>query len=217
MPGRWQYLYHEIIEPEQKIRSPVEVRAGARCRWWPKCRASDLDTRESWPASCAFFQLVFAAGSQIYTVRTAARIATLKPRHVRVKGDVVEFNFQGKRRIPQHRELKDRQVTKVVRQLLKYPAAEVFKFRNEDGQFVDVKRRHINQHIKQVMGESFSAKDFRTWAGTLICACALANSAEDCRKARGQTKDRASNQRDGRRPGNTPAGRSYIYPHILES
>src|SRR5205085_7654611 len=101
-------------------------------------------------------------------------LATLRRKHVTIKGSLVIFDFPGKSGIKQQRMLDDRQVAHIIRQLMNLPGYEVFKFYNEDGQIVDVKRRHINQYIKEVMGAHFSAKDFRTWAGTLICACTLA-------------------------------------------
>jgi DNA topoisomerase-1 len=96
-----------------------------------------------------------------------------------VKGDVVEFDFPGKSGVRQSRVLKDRRVARVVRALLKHPSREVFKYRNGDDAFVNVTRKHINDYIREVMGESFSAKDFRTWAGTLVCACALARQGTE--------------------------------------
>ena len=66
-----------------------------------------------------------------------------------------------------------------MRNLLKHPSREVFKYQNGNGEFVNVTRQHINDYIREVMGENFSAKDFRTWAGTLVCACALARAGTD--------------------------------------
>ena len=227
--GRWQYLYHEnhVKKREQKkferLLKFAQTLPEMRKVVARDLRASDLGYARVMACILRILSTCFLRpGSQIYASENGSYgIATLKPRHVRVKGDVVEFDFQGKRRIPQHRELKDRQVAKVVRQLLKYPAAEVFKFRNEDGQFVDVKRRHINQRIKQVMGQSFSAKDFRTWAGTLICACVLATSAEALPESKAGRKRRIVQaiKETAAVLGNTPAvcRSSYIYPHILES
>nr|MDQ2937987.1 DNA topoisomerase IB [Acidobacteriota bacterium] len=109
----------------------------------------------------------------------------------------------------------------VVRSLLKYPSREVFKYQNGTGEFVDVKRRHINEYIREVMGQNFSAKDFRTWAGTLVCACALARvgteivekSAVRKRKVVEAIKETAGVL------GNTPAvcRSSYICPEIINS
>ena len=113
-------------------------------------------------------------GSQAYAAENGSYgIATLRRKHVTVKGSLVIFDFPGKRSVRQ-RELRDPQVARVVRQLVELPGHEVFKFYDDEGQLVDVKRRHINSYIKEILGEHFSAKDFRTWAGTLICACALA-------------------------------------------
>ena len=116
-------------------------------------------------------------GSHVYANENGSfGIATLRPRHVKVKGDVVEFDFPGKSGVRQFRQIKDRKVAKVVRKLLQHPSREVFKYQNGNGEFVNVTRPHINAYIREVMGENFSAKDFRTWAGTLVCACALAKS-----------------------------------------
>jgi DNA topoisomerase I len=227
--GRWQYLYHEahIKRRERKKFERLLHFAQALPRM-RKTVARDLRapglSRERVMASILriLSTCFLRPGSQIYASENGSYgIATLRPKHVRVKGDMIEFNFRGKRRIQQHRELKDRQVAKVVRELLKYPAAEVFKFRNDDGQFVDVKRRHINEHIKQVMGDRFSAKDFRTWAGTLICACALARSRDDLPETPAGRRRRIVQaiKETAEVLGNTPAvcRSAYIYPPVLSS
>lgn len=76
----------------------------------------------------------------------------------------MRFDFPGKHGVRQYRELGDRQVARVLRELLKCRKSEVFKYQSDDGQFIDSKRRDINDYIKEVMGRSFSAKGFRTWA-----------------------------------------------------
>ncbi|MDQ6652904.1 MAG: DNA topoisomerase IB, partial [Acidobacteriota bacterium] len=161
-------------------------------------------------------------GSQAYASENGSfGIATLRPKHVKVKGDLVEFDFPGKSGVQQFRQIKDRQVAKVVSSLLNHPAREVFKYQNGNDEFVDVKRRHINEYIREVMGENFSAKDFRTWAGTLVCACALARAGTEIvekstvrkRKVVDAIKETAEVL------GNTPAvcRSSYICPEIINS
>jgi DNA topoisomerase I len=161
-------------------------------------------------------------GSHVYASENGSfGLATLRPRHVKVKGDVVEFDFIGKSGVQQRHQLKDRQVSEIVRSLLKQPSLEVFKYQNDDGEFVNVTRHHINDYIREVMGENFSAKDFRTWAGTLICACALARlgteivekSASRKRKVVEAIKETADIL------GNTPAvcRSSYICPEIIHN
>ncbi|HZX43200.1 MAG TPA: DNA topoisomerase IB, partial [Myxococcaceae bacterium] len=143
---------------------------------------------------------------------------------VRVKGELVTFDYPGKSGQQQRREIRDRSVARIVRQMMKLPGKELFKFLADDGAVVDVKREHLNDYIKSVMGPDFTAKDFRTWAGTLICACALARVAEDDPEV-----IKAAPRREVRKKvveavketaaelGNTPAvcKSSYIEPSVL--
>jgi DNA topoisomerase I len=227
--GRWQYLYHatHIARAERKKFDRLLKFAKAL----PKMRktvARELRKpglgRERVMA-CILRILstcLMRPGSQVYASENGSYgIATLRPKHVSVKGDLVSFDFKGKSQVQHHREVKDRKVAKVVRDLLKQPAKEVFKFQNGNGAFVDVKRRHINDYIKEVMGEGFSAKDFRTWAGTLVCACALARSPIDLTATKTSKKQRitAAIKETAETLGNTPAvcRSAYICPAILAS
>jgi len=159
-------------------------------------------------------------GSELYASENGSYgIATLKPRHVTVKGDLVCFDFPGKSGVRQYRELHDKDVARVLRSLLKSRRTEVFKYLNEDQEFVDIKRRHINEYIKEVMGERFSAKDFRTWAGTLVCACALARAGTDPVEKRTSRNRKivAAIKETAATLGNTPAvcRGSYVCPAVI--
>lgn len=225
--GRWQYLYHEAHiarRDQEKFRRLVHFADAL-----PKMRRTVAEHlarpgvgREKVLAcilrilSCCFMR----PGSQVYAEENGSYgIATLRPRHVTVKGDRIEFDFPGKWGKRQHREMRDRRVARIVRELLKEPG-EVFKFRNGDGQWVDVRRRHINDYIKEVMGDAFSAKDFRTWAGTLICACALARAGAEETDSKSALKRKmvSAIQETAEKLGNTPAicRSSYIYPAVLK-
>jgi DNA topoisomerase-1 len=161
-------------------------------------------------------------GSQVYASENGSfGIATLRPTHVRVRGDVIEFDFPGKSGVQQVQQVKDHNVAKVVRSLLKVPSREVFKYQNGNGEFIDVTRPHINTYIREVMGENFSAKDFRTWAGTLTCACALARAATEPAETETARKRKivAAIKETAEALGNTPAvcRSSYICPEIINS
>jgi len=227
--GRWQYLYHanHIARAERKKFDRLLKFAEAL----PNMRrvvARELSKpglgRERVMA-CILRILstcLIRPGSQVYASENGTYgLATLRPKHVSVKGDLVSFDFKGKSQVQHHQELKDRRVARVVRDLLKQPAKEVFKYQNGNGEFVDVKRRHINSYIKEVMGADFSAKDFRTWAGTLVCACALARAANDLTDSRMNKKQRivAAIKETAETLGNTPAvcRSAYICPAILVS
>jgi DNA topoisomerase-1 len=161
-------------------------------------------------------------GSQVYASENGSYgVATLRRKHVKVKGDVVEFDFPGKSGVRQQPQLKDGQVAKVVRKLLKLPGAEVFKYQNGNNEFIDINNRHINEYIKEIMGEKFSAKDFRTWAGTIICACALARVGTETIEKSNVRKRKvvAAIKETAEMLGNTPAvcRSSYICPAVIDS
>jgi len=185
--GRWQYLYHDSHvrarerKKFQRIIEFAESLPGMRKTIAGHLRLQGLPRERVMAAILRILSMSFIRpGSEIYATENGSYgIATLRPKHVKVKGDLVIFDFPGKSGVLQHNELRDRTVARVVRELLKQPARDVFKYANGDGLFVDVKRRHINAYIKEVLGHKFTAKDFRTWAGTLICACALARAQGD--------------------------------------
>lgn len=224
--GRWQYLYHSNhtrVQESRKFRRIVKFAEAL-----PKLRrkvAQDLKqtglVRERVLASIlrVLSTCFMRPGSHVYASEHGSYgISTLRPKHVKVKADVIEFDFPGKSGVQQTRQIRDRQVAKVLRSLLKRPG-QVFKYENGNGSLVNVERRHINEYIKEVMGEKFSAKDFRTWAGTLMCASALARAGidEDDSATSRKRKVVAAIKETAEVLGNTPAvcRGSYICPEIL--
>jgi DNA topoisomerase I len=225
--GRLQSLYHANHVRRQEARKFRRLIKFAEAL--PKMRATVASHikqpglgRE--PVMAAMLRILSTCflrpGSQVYAGENGSfGLATLRPRHVKVKADAVDFDFTGKSGVQQQHQLKDRPVSRIVRSLLQQPSREVFKYQNGDGEFVNVTRYHINDYIREVMGENFSAKDFRTWAGTLVCACALArlgaeiaeNGASRKRKVVEAIKETADIL------GNTPAvcRSSYICPEII--
>src|SRR5215218_9537434 len=185
--GRWQYLYHQSHTRTQELRKFRRITKFAKAI--PKMRVTVSRhlrqpglTRERVLAAVLriLSTCYMRPGSEVYASENGSYgIATLRRKHVTVKGDVIEFDFPGKSGVRQQRQLRDRRVARVVRATMKLPGFNVFKYINAEGAVVPVTRRHVNEYIKEVMGSSFSAKDFRTWAGTLVCACALARDGSE--------------------------------------
>ena len=227
--GRWQYLYHENHRRTQDLRKFKRLTKFAAAI--PKMRATvTRQLKESGLGrervlACVLRILstcYMRPGSEVYASEHGSYgIATLRRKHVTVKGDVVEFDFPGKSGVQQYRQLKDRQVARVIRSLLKVPGFNVFKYQNGDGNFVKVTGRHINAYIKEVMGSNFSAKDFRTWAGTLVCACALAREGTEIPVQKSAKNKRivAAIKQTAEVLGNTPAvcRGSYVCPEIIDA
>ena len=227
--GRWQYLYHESHTRAQELRKFRRITKFAKAI--PQMRATVARhlrqpglTRERVLAAVLriLSTCYMRPGSEVYASEHGSYgIATLRRKHVTVKGDLIGFDFRGKAGVRQQRELRDHQVARVVRETIKLPGYNVFKYINGDDKPVVVTRRHINDYIKEVMGSSFSAKDFRTWAGTLVCACALArNGVEmpDKKTARNKRIVEAIKE-TAEVLGNTPAvcRGSYVCPEIISS
>jgi DNA topoisomerase-1 len=161
-------------------------------------------------------------GSEVYASEHGSYgVATLRPRHVKVKGSTVTFSFRGKSGVMHETQFEDRQVARLVRQLLKRPNRRVFKYENGDGKLVDVRAPAINAYIREILGDTFTAKDFRTWSGTLLCACSLARRRDaDPEHERSLKRMVVSAIKETARAlGNTPAvcRGSYICPAVIES
>lgn len=227
--GRWQYLYHEDHTRVQDLRKFKRITKFALAL--PKMRTTirrhlrqpGLGRERVLAAVLRVLSTCYMRpGSEVYASEHGSYgIATLRRKHVTVKGDLIEFDFPGKSGVRQQRQLRDRQVARVIRATLKLPGFNVFKFENGNGQPVAVTRQHINDYIKEVMGECFSAKDFRTWAGTLVCACALARNGQETPASATAVKKKivAAIKETAEVLGNTPAvcRSSYVCPEIILS
>jgi DNA topoisomerase I len=227
--GRWQYLYHESHTRAQELRKFQRITKFAQAI--PRMRATVTRhlrqpglTRERVLASVLriLSTCYMRPGSEVYASENGSYgIATLRRKHVNVKGELIQFDFPGKSGVRQQRDMRDRQVARVIRASMKLPGFNVFKFVNGDGAPVKITRRHINDYIKEVMGSNFSAKDFRTWAGTLVCACALARAGEEIPKRKTVRKKKIVEaiKETAEVLGNTPAvcRSSYVCPEIINA
>jgi DNA topoisomerase-1 len=226
--GRWQYLYHPAQARKRErakatrlahfLRALPRMRRAVAAGW----RRPGIPREKVLAAIVTILSTAFLRpGSASYVRENGSYgIATLRPRHVNVRGDVVRFAFPGKSGKRHVREIRSRRLARLVRELLRLPG-EVFKFRSEDGTIVDVRRAHINAYIRDAMGEGFSAKDFRTWAANVLCVSMLARVPESGRESRtARRKHVAAAVREvADHLGNTPAvcRASYLLAPVIEA
>ena len=146
-------------------------------------------------------------------------LTTLRDRHVRIRGARVRFEFVGKSGIKQSITLNDAQLARVVKRCQELPGQELFQYEDEEGQRRVVTSADVNAYVRQATGGDFTAKDFRTWAGTLLAASALASVElpDNARKTK-STIVRAV-ESVARHLGNTPSvcRACYIHPAVLEA
>lgn len=146
-------------------------------------------------------------------------LTTLRNDHVDVSGATVHFHFRGKSGKDHAIDFRDRKLAKIIQKCQDLPGQELFEYLDENGQPHKIGSADVNAYLKEISGEDFTAKDFRTWAGTLLAAqalaeCDAAQSPTQCKKTiAGVIKAVAKEL------GNTPAicRKCYVHPAILEA
>jgi DNA topoisomerase IB len=146
-------------------------------------------------------------------------VATLRPEHVSMRDGEVIFDFpakSGQRRVQSVRDPAVRRAIETMRRRRSGPP-DLLAFR-EEGEWRDVRSEDINAYIQGKIGPVFSAKDFRTWHGTVLAAVELAREDEPASKAAAERSIRAAVERVAERLGNTPSvcRRSYIDPSVID-
>ncbi len=163
----------------------------------------------------------FRPGSEAYAKENATYgLTTMRSKHLNIEGDELIFTYNGKSGKDQEKHIVDKKLAKIVQEIDELPGYEIFKYLDENNKVVDVKSDDLNAYIHEVMGEEFSAKDFRTWAGTMIAAIALDELGVVQEKDQSllDKNIKEAVNRVSERLGNTPsvARSSYIDPRIIE-
>lgn len=146
-------------------------------------------------------------------------LTTMRDRHVSIEGSKLRFKFRGKSGKHHTIDLKDRRLARIVKQCQDLPGQELLQYLDEQGQVQDIDSGAVNEYLREISGQDFTAKDFRTWAGTVLCAVAL-DEIGACPSSKQAKKNivRAVEQ-VAERLGNTPSvcRKSYIHPEIMQA
>ena len=222
--GRKQYLYHASYRARQEqAKYDKLIRFAERLPTLREVMADDMSLAglpEEKVAAIAV-RLInlgwFRVGSDRYAKSSRTfGITTLHKRHVTVRGSRISFRYRGKHSVLVHSAIVDAELAAAVRELLEVPGSRLFRFERA-GVRCNLDGRRLNRYIQAQLGDEFSAKDFRTWGGTLIAAVAL---AEQGPASGGEAKRRiaAVMRTVGRQLGNTPAvaRSSYVSPAVIE-
>jgi len=146
-------------------------------------------------------------------------LTTLRDRHVTVKGATVRFLFRGKSGRDHELGVTDRRVAGVVKRCEELPGQMLFQYVGEDGVRGTVTSDDVNNYLRETTGEDFTAKDFRTWAGTLLAACALRDLARFESASEAKRNVVAAIDEVARKLGHTRAicRRAYVHPVVIET
>ncbi|MHB8645508.1 MAG: DNA topoisomerase IB [Thermomicrobiales bacterium] len=146
-------------------------------------------------------------------------LTTMRNEHVAVSGGTVIFRFRGKSGIEHAIGLDDRRVARIVKRCKELPGAELFQYIDADGERQTIDSGDVNAYLDEITGDHFTAKDFRTWAGTLLAAMALQEFEAFDDEAQGKKNIVRAIERVAARLGNTPTvcRKCYVHPAVLDA
>jgi DNA topoisomerase IB len=224
--GRRQYLYHpEFRAQQEREKFDRLVRFAERLPDLRKAMSKHMDGEPLSPEwTCALaVRLInlgwFRVGTERY-VRTTKTfgITTLRKSHVTVRGNRITFRYHGKNRSRVRTAIVDEELADAMKELLRARGGRgLFRYRG-NGSLTTLTGARLNEYIDEHMGDEFTAKDFRTWGGTLIAAISLAEHGPAESEAEAKRVVAGVMRAVGERLGNTPAvaRSSYVSPAVVE-
>lgn len=225
--GRKQYRYHErwrAARDEAKYE-----RLGDFAKRLPKLRARtardlkrpDLDRAKVVAAVVRLLEAtLIRVGNEEYARHNSSYgLTTLRDRHATVAGSRVEFRFRGKSGRDHVVVLHDRRLGQIVKACQDLPGRTLFQYLDEKGRRRAITSADVNAYLRDAMSEDFSAKDFRTWSGSVLAACLLRRSEAPRSQRDGKRRVTKAIEAVSSKLGNTPAicRRSYVHPAVIEA
>ena len=224
--GRKQYRYHpdwSAHAAETKFeRLPDFARALPKLRRRVEAdlnrRGSSRDKVLATAVRLLELTLIRVGNAQYARQNRSYGLTTLHKRHLDVDGAALTFAFKGKSGVEHEVRVRDRRLATVVRSLRELPGQQLFKYRDEAGDLCPVTSDDVNAYIREAMGEQFSAKDFRTWAGTVSAARALRDVEPPASATEAKRRITVCVKAVAGLLGNTPTvcRTSYIHPRVFE-
>jgi DNA topoisomerase-1 len=146
-------------------------------------------------------------------------LTTLQDRHAEIHGATIRFRFRGKSGVRHAVHLHDRRLARLVRRCQEVPGDELFQYLDDEGKPRDIDSADVNAYLHEIAGEEFTAKDFRTWAGTVLAARALRDCLPCARQAEARRHVAAAIESVARELGNTPAvcRKCYVHPGVVSA
>jgi DNA topoisomerase I len=146
-------------------------------------------------------------------------LTTMRDRHVQIEGTRLRFAFRGKSGVRHNLDLHDRRLAQIVRRCRDLPGYELFQYIDDAGQHQTIDSADVNDYLRAISGEDFTAKDFRTWAGTVLAALALQEFESFDSQSQAKKNVVSAIQNVAERLGNTPSvcRKCYVHPAIIDA
>jgi DNA topoisomerase I len=225
--GRKQYRYHprwREVRDENKyqhvlafgralpsIRERVEADLGKRGLPREKVLAAVVRLLET--------TLIRVGNDQYAKENKSFGLTTMRDRHAQIDGSTISFEFSGKSGIEHEIDLTDRRLARIVKQCQDIPGQQLFQYIDDDGTRQAIDSDDVNAYLKDISGANYTAKDFRTWAGTKLAAAALAEFEAFDSETAAKKNVMAAIERVAARLGNTTTicRKCYVHPAIIDA
>jgi DNA topoisomerase-1 len=225
--GRKQYCYHprwRAVRDAAKYEHLLafgEALPSIRARTAADLRRPGLPREKVLAAVVSLLEgtLIRVGNEEYARVNRSFGLTTLQTRHVRVDGTRIRFHFRGKSGVEHTVGIADRRLSRIVRQCQELPGHELFQYVDATGERRAIGSEDVNAYLREISGQDVTAKDFRTWGGTLLAAQGLleaGGSDDPCEAARHVV---TAIKRVAAQLGNTPAvcRACYVHPSVIEA
>jgi len=225
--GRKQYRYHSLYREARdhsKFRRMLEfseVLPAIRARVERDLGGPELSRRQILAATVRLLdKTLIRVGNDEYAKENRSYgLTTLRKKHVEIDGSMLRFTFRGKSGVQQAFSVTDKRIARIVQRCHDLPGVELFKYVNGDGKRQSITSDDVNAYLRDIAGENVSAKDFRTWGGTILAALALRaagpaasqrEAARNVNRAIDTVAERLGNTR-------TVCKKYYVHPALLQA
>jgi DNA topoisomerase-1 len=223
--GRKQYKYHALFREVRESTKYEHMLEFARALPAIRAKVSEHMALRGLPREKVLATVVHLLETTLIRVgnddyaRTnkSYGLTTLRNPHVQIEGSELRFRFKGKSGKTWRLQIKDRRVARIVKACQELPGQALFEYLDENGEARNVTSGDVNAYLKEITGSDITAKDFRTWAGTVLAALALQEFESFDSQASAKKNVRAAIEHVASRLGNTPTicRKCYVHPEIL--
>ena len=224
--GRKQYRYHprwRDVRDEVKYGRLLEFAAALpalRDRVAGDLRRSGLPRDKVLATVVALLEktLIRVGNEEYARANRSYGLTTMRNAHAKVTSSGIRFEFRGKSGVAHRVGVQDARLARIVKACRDLPGYDLFQYEGDDGERCAIGSADVNDYLRQVCGEAFTAKDFRTWAGTVLVARALADGPQAATAAAGKHAVVRAIEAAAQRLGNTVAvcRKSYVHPAVVE-
>jgi len=225
--GRKQYRYHPDFREVRDSAKYDRMLDFAKALPKVRARVDDDMSRRGMPAEKLLGTIVYLlehtmirVGNATYARNNKSHgLTTLRAKHISLEGTSIRFKFRGKSGKEWDLGLRDRRVSRILRAVQDIPGQHLFQYLDEDGDRHQITSSDVNAYLRQISGHRITAKDFRTWTGTVLAALALSEYETADSQAAAKRNVRDAIETVAARLGNTPTicRKCYVHPLIIDA